>query len=80
MVPVLYYYTEATNLEMINIKNKEKEECSLLLVDMTGRVYCDTMLQPDDNLTLDIKELLSGIYTLIFKTETTSFTQQIVKF
>lgn len=65
---------------MINIKNKEPEECSLLLVDMNGRVYCDTMLQPDDNLTLDIKELLSGIYTLIFKTENTSFTQQIVKF
>lgn len=80
MVPVVYYYTEATTLEMINIKNKEQEECSLLLVDMNGRVYCDTMLQPNDNLTLDIKELLSGIYTLIFKTETTSFTQQIVKF
>lgn len=80
MVLVVYYYTEATTLEMINIKNKEQEECSLLLVDMNGRVYCDTMLQPNDNLTLDIKELLSGIYTLIFKTETTSFTQQIVKF
>lgn len=65
---------------MINIKNKEREECLLMLVDMKGRVYCETHLQPNDNLTLDIKDLFTGIYTLIFKTEKTSYTQQIVKY
>lgn len=65
---------------MISIKNKEAEVCSLVLVDMKGRVCYETHLEPFDKLTLDIKDLFTGIYTLIFKTENTSFTQQIVKY
>jgi hypothetical protein len=65
---------------MISIKNKEPEICSLMVVDMKGRVCYETHLEPYDKLTLDIKDLFAGIYTLIFKTETTSFTQQIFKF
>lgn len=65
---------------MINIKNRENEKCLLMVVDNKGRVYCETYMEPNDNLTLDIKELLSGIYTLIFRTETTSRTQQILKY
>ncbi len=65
---------------MISIKNKESEVCSLMVVDMNGKVCYETHLDPYDKLTLDIRALLSGIYTLIFKTETTSFTQQIVKY
>ena len=65
---------------MISIKNKEPEECLLMVVDMQGRVWCETYMQPEDNLTLDIKELFSGIYNLVFKTSTTSRIQQIVKY
>jgi hypothetical protein len=65
---------------MINIQNKEQEECLVMVVDMSGRVYCETYMQPNDNLTLDIKELFSGIYNLVFKTATTSRVQQIVKY
>ncbi|MCB0698371.1 MAG: T9SS type A sorting domain-containing protein [Chitinophagaceae bacterium] len=65
---------------MISIKNKENEECQLIVVDQKGRIYYETYMQPEDKLTLDIKELFTGIYTLIFKTESTSFTQQIVKY
>lgn len=65
---------------MINIKNKEQEECLVMVVDMNGRVYCETYMQPNDSLTLDIKELFSGIYNLVFKTSTTSRVQQIVKY
>jgi hypothetical protein len=64
---------------MINIKNREPEVCTMVLVDIKGRVYYETHMEPFEKLTLDIKDLFSGIYTLIFKTETTSFTQQIVK-
>lgn len=65
---------------MISIKNKENEQCQLLVVDNRGRVYYEIYMEPQDRLTLDIKELITGIYTLIFKTENTSFTQQIVKY
>ncbi len=65
---------------MINIRNKEPEVCSVLLVDLQGRVHYETQIEPNDNLILDIRSLLSGIYTLIFQTEKTSFTQQIVKY
>ncbi|MBS1771622.1 MAG: T9SS type A sorting domain-containing protein [Bacteroidetes bacterium] len=65
---------------MINIKNKEAEVCSLVLVDMNGKVCYEAHLEPQDNLTLDIRSLFTGIYTLIFKTTSTSFTQQIVKY
>lgn len=65
---------------MINIKNKEQEACLLMVVDMNGRVWCETYLQPNDNLTLDIKELFAGIYNLVFQTSTTSRVQQIVKY
>lgn len=65
---------------MISIKNKERDECAVLLVDMNGLVCYEAYLQPNDDLDLDIHKFLSGIYTLIFRTERTSFTQQIVKY
>lgn len=65
---------------MISIKNKEQEQCQLIVVDSKGRVYYETYVEPQTNVLLDIKELLSGIYTLIFKTDNTSYTQQIVKY
>jgi hypothetical protein len=51
-----------------------------MVVDMNGRVCLETNLQPFDDLTLDIRALFSGIYTLIFKTKSTSYSQQIVKY
>ena len=65
---------------MINIKNKEREECTVLLVDMNGLVCYEAYIQPNDDLELDIRRFLSGIYTLIFKTTSTSLVQQIVKY
>ncbi len=65
---------------MIKIRNEEQEICSLMLVDMKGRIYCETLLEPLEKLTLDIGALLSGIYMLVFKTDHTSYTQQIVKY
>lgn len=65
---------------MISIKNKETEECVVMVVDMNGNICYETMIQPDNVLELEIGKFLSGIYTLIFATETTTFTQQIVKY
>lgn len=65
---------------MINIKNKEAEECTLMLVDINGRVHYETIMQPNDQLDIELRTLITGIYTLIFKTESTSFMQQIVKY
>lgn len=65
---------------MISIQNKEPEECLVMIVGMDGRVYGETYMQPNDNLILDIKELFTGIYNLVFKTSTTSRIQQIVKY
>ena len=65
---------------MISIKNKQAEECVVLLVNMKGEVCYKTMIQPFDILDIDLRKLLSGIYTLIFATEHTSFQQQIVKY
>lgn len=65
---------------MINIKNKEPEECTLMLVDLNGRIHYEAVMQPNDNLNIELKNLLTGIYTLIFQTENTSFVQQIVKY
>lgn len=65
---------------MISIKNKEREECSVLLVDMNGLICYEASILPNDNLELDIQRFFSGIYTLIFRTEKTSFIQQIVKY
>ena len=65
---------------MINIINKEPEECAVLVVDMNGYVCYETMIQPNEGLDIEINKFLSGIYTLIFKTTHTSFIQQIVKY
>ena len=65
---------------MINIINKEPEECVVLLVDMNGYIHYETMLEPEAGLDLDLRSLLTGIYTLIFQTTNTSFTQHIVKY
>jgi hypothetical protein len=65
---------------MINIINKEQEDCVVMLVDIYGRVCYETMIQPNHYLDLDIQALFTGIYTLIFKTTNTSFIQQIVKY
>jgi hypothetical protein len=65
---------------MINIKNKETEECAVMVVDMNGNICYEDRIQPNDDLELDINSFLAGIYTLIFKTDNTSFVQQIVKY
>ncbi|WP_276131986.1 T9SS type A sorting domain-containing protein [Polluticoccus soli] len=65
---------------MINIINKEMEECEVMLVDINGYVHYETVLAPNAGLDIDLRELLTGIYTLIFQTTHTSFTQQIVKY
>lgn len=65
---------------MINIQNKEKEHCAVLLVDMRGRVQYETRIAPEEYLNLDISPLLRGIYTLIFQTSNTQFVQRIVKY
>lgn len=65
---------------MINIKNKEKEECDVLVVDINGKICYKDRIQPQADIEIDINKFLSGIYTLIFKTAHTSFIQQIVKY
>ncbi len=65
---------------MISIKNKESEDCTVMLVDMNGNICYQTLIQPNNELELEIGKFLSGIYTLIFATEHTSFMQQIVKY
>lgn len=65
---------------MINIKNKEPEECAVLLVDMNGRICYQSYIEPNANLDIDLNSLMAGIYTLIFSTETTKLVQQIVKY
>ena len=65
---------------MINIQNKEQQECAVMLVDMNGNICYQTEIQPNDYLDLDINSLLGGIYTLIFSTEKTRYIQQIVKY
>ncbi len=56
------------------------EECEVMLVDINGYVHYETVLAPNAGLDIDLRELLTGIYTLIFQTTHTSFTQQIVKY
>lgn len=65
---------------MINIQNKEREDCVVMLVDMKGRVFYETQVAPDEYLNLDISPLFRGIYTLIFSTSKTQFVQRIVKY
>ncbi len=65
---------------MINIQNKEKEHCAVVVVDMKGRIHYETRIAPNEYLNLDISALLRGIYTLIFSTSTTQFVQRIVKY
>lgn len=65
---------------MINIKNKETEECEVMVVDMNGNICYENSIQPNDDLELDINSFFAGIYTLIFRTHHTSFVQQIVKY
>ncbi len=65
---------------MINIQNKEREHCAVMLVDMGGRVHYETQIAPDEYLNLDISPLLRGIYTLVFRTSNTQFVQRIVKY
>jgi len=65
---------------MLNIVNKEKEACSVWVIDYRGRIFYEASLEPDESLDLDLKELVFGIYRMIFKTEHTSFIQEFVKY
>ncbi len=65
---------------MLSITNKEKEECSVWVIDLKGYIHYKTSLMPDEALYLDIKEFAFGIYRMIFKTEHTSFIQEFVKY
>ena len=46
---------------MINIKNKEPEECAVLLVDMNGRICYQSYIEPNANLDIDLNSLMAGI-------------------
>jgi hypothetical protein len=65
---------------MLRIVNKEKEECSVWVIDYRGFIHYKTSLKPNEQLVLDLKELVFGVYRMIFKTEHTSFIQEIVKY
>jgi len=65
---------------MLNITNKEKEECKIWVIDYRGFIHYKASLKPNESLDLDLKELVFGIYRMIFKTEHTSFMQEFVKY
>ena len=65
---------------MLSITNKEREECSVWVIDYRGFIHYKTSLKPTEDLQLDLKEFAFGIYRMIFKTEHTSFIQEFVKY
>jgi hypothetical protein len=65
---------------MLSITNKENEECSVWVIDYRGYIHYKASLLPDEHLDLDLKELVFGIYRMIFKTKHTSFIQEFVKY
>ena len=65
---------------MISIKNKEPEECLVLMVDINGNIRYEKTIQANEDLELDIETFARGIYTLIFKTMHTSFVQNFIKY
>jgi hypothetical protein len=65
---------------MLSIKNREQEDCSVWMVDMNGYICYEGNIKPNDDIELDIKTYRSGIYTLIFKTEHTSYKQNVIKY
>ncbi len=65
---------------MLSITNKEKEACDIWLIDYRGYIHYKASLQPDESMELDIKQLMFGIYRMIFKTEHTSYIQEFVKY
>lgn len=65
---------------MLSITNKEQEECNVWVIDFRGFIHYKANLQPNESLDLDLKELVFGIYRMIFKTEHTSFIQEFVKY
>lgn len=65
---------------MVNITNKEKEECQVWVIDYRGYIFYEAQLRPDEDLELDLKELAFGIYKMIFKTAHTSYIQEFVKY
>lgn len=66
--------------KMLSITNKEKEACNVWVIDFRGCIHYEANLQPDESLDLDLKNLVFGIYRMIFKTEHTSFIQEFVKY
>ena len=66
--------------EMVNITNKETEECSVWVIDYRGFIHYKTSLKPNEDLKLDLKQFAFGIYRIIFKTKHTSFIQEFVKY
>jgi hypothetical protein len=65
---------------MLSITNKEREQCSVWVIDYRGYIHYKTSLQPDEHLNLDLQQFAFGIYRMIFKTEHTSFMQEFVKY
>lgn len=65
---------------MISIKNKEKEQCEVKLVDFVGRIHYETCIAPSGTMDIDLKTISRGIYFLIFYTTTTSFIQEFIKY
>jgi len=67
-------------VHMVNITNKEKEECKVWVIDYRGYIHYKAELLPNENVEFDLKELAFGIYRMIFKTAHTSFIQEFVKY
>lgn len=65
---------------VLNITNKEKEDCKIWIVDYSGNIYYKTDLKPDESFEFDIRKLVFGIYRMVFKTKHTSFIQEFVKY
>ena len=65
---------------MISIKNKEKEQCNVRLVDIGGMVHYETNMDPHTSMDLDLATFSTGIYFLVFCTQHTSFIQELIKY
>jgi len=50
------------------------------VIDFRGYIHYKANLKPDESMDLDLKELMFGVYRMIFKTEHTSFIQEFVKY
>lgn len=65
---------------MLHITNKEKKQCNVWVIDYKGFIHYEASLQPNESLQLAPRTWVFGIYRIIFKTESTSYIQEFVKY